>query len=183
MPVLDASDAASDRGLDRAGCVGVHGDIGAPVLRRVDCGAELGLCVLADVDRIVVRGHAAAGSELELARSQHELLASALEHAIDAIGDGAAADRVAAAQGRVRRCGNFIGEAKVAVAAGLRDHRARRPYPGAGREPIVDCALQAEGRPGHVPNAGETTHQRFSRFVGSDKRDVADIRRQQDAYR
>ena len=181
--MLDASHSTADRRLDRARRIGVHGDIGAPVFRRVDGGAELGLRILADIDRIVVRGHAPAGGEFQLARSQHELLAGALEHAIDAIGDGAAADRFAAAQGRVRRCGNFMGEAKVAVAAGLGDHGARRPDARARHEAIVDRSLQAEGWPGHVADAGEAAHQRPSRFVGRDKGEIADIRGQQDAHR
>ena len=69
------------------------------------------------------------------------------------------------------------------MAAGLRDHRARRPYSRALHDALVDRALETKGRPGHVADAGEAAHERFSRFVGRDKRDVADIRRQQDAYR
>ena len=180
VAVLDAFHSAADRCLNCARRIGVHGDIGAPVLRRVDRGAELGFGILADVDRIVVRGHAAAGGELELARAEHQLLAGALEHAIDAVGDRAAADRLDPAQRRVRGSGNFIGKAEVAMAAGLRDHRARRPDAGSRARGPVDRALQAEGRAGHVADAGEAAHERLSRFVGRDKRDVADIRRQQD---
>ena len=168
---------------DRARRIGVHGDIGAPVLRSVDRGAELGFGILADVDRIVMRRHAAARGELELARAEHQLLASALQHTIDAVGDGAAADRFDPAQRRIGGSGNFIGKAKVAMAAGLRDHRARRPDAGARHESLVDRALQAEGWPGHVANAGEAAHQRLSRFVGRDQSDVADIRRHEDGQR
>jgi regulator of protease activity HflC (stomatin/prohibitin superfamily) len=183
VAMLDASGAASDRGAYCARRIGVHRDIGAPVFRGVDCGAELGFGILADVDRIVVRGHPAARGELELARSQHELLASALEHAIDAIGDGAAADRLHPAQRRTGGSGNLIGKAEVAMAAGLRNHRARRPDAGSRDETLIDRTLQAEGWAGHVANAGEAAHQRLSRFISRDQSDVANIRGQQDSDR
>ncbi len=98
LPVLDAAHPGADRGLDGARRIGVDSDIGAPVLRRLDRGAELGLGVLGDVDRIVVRGRPAAGRELELARAEHQLLAGAHEDAICAVGDRPAADRIAAAE-------------------------------------------------------------------------------------
>ena len=43
MAVLDALHAGGNRALDRHGRVGVHGDIGAPVLGRLDGGAQLRL--------------------------------------------------------------------------------------------------------------------------------------------
>ncbi len=101
VAVLDAANAAADRGADGARRVGVHGDISAPVLRRLDRGAELGLGILADVDRIVVRRHAAPGGKLELACAKHQLLAGALQHAIGAVGDGPGADGLDVAQRRI----------------------------------------------------------------------------------
>ena len=42
MAVLDALHAGGDRPLDRGGRVGMHGDVGAPVLGGFDGGAQLG---------------------------------------------------------------------------------------------------------------------------------------------
>ena len=66
MAVLDALHAGGDRPLDRRRRVGVHGDIGAPVLGGFDRGAQLGLGEGRDVERAVRRRHAAARGQLDL---------------------------------------------------------------------------------------------------------------------
>ena len=174
---------APDRRADGARRIGVHGDVGAPVLRRVHRGAKLRLCVLADVDRIVVRGDAAAGGELELARAEHQLFAGAHQDAIGAVGDRPAADRIAPAQRRARGRRDLVGKAEIAMSAGLRDHRAGRPDARSPDKAAVDRPLQSEGRARHVADAGEAAEQRSFGFGGGDEIDVTHIRRDQDLER
>ena len=87
VAVLDALHAGGDRPLDRRGRVGVHGDVGAPVLGRFDGGAQLGLGEGGHVERAVRRRHAAARRQLDLRRAQHELLAHAHADLIRTVGD------------------------------------------------------------------------------------------------
>ena len=115
---------------DRARRVGVDGDIGAPVLRRLDRGPQLGHGVLGDVERIVGRGDAAAGHQLDLAGAEHQLLARALAHRAGSSAIAAAPTlAVGESSGRARQ---FVRQPEIAVAAGLRNERARRPDARAG---------------------------------------------------
>ncbi len=77
MAVLDALHASGDRPLDRHRRIGVHRDVGTPVLGGLDSGAQLGLGEGGRVEWAVRRGHATAGRQLDLCRAQHELLAHA----------------------------------------------------------------------------------------------------------
>ena len=87
VAVLDALHAGGDRPLDRGGRVGVHGDVGAPVLGGFDGGAQLGLGEGGHVERAVRRRHAAARRQLDLRRAQHELLAHAHADLVRTVGD------------------------------------------------------------------------------------------------
>ena len=87
-----------------AGRVGVHRDIGAPVLGGLDGGAQLRLGEGRDVERAVRRGDAAAGRQLDLRGAQHELLADAQPHLVGAVGDHAAADLPPCASAGRRAC-------------------------------------------------------------------------------
>jgi hypothetical protein len=75
VAMLDAPHSGSDGLLHRPRRVRVHHHIGAPVLRGVDRGAQLGFGVLRDIERVIRRSHPAAGHHLHLAGAQHQLLA------------------------------------------------------------------------------------------------------------
>ena len=104
VAVLDALHAGGDRPLDRGGRVGVHGDVGAPVLGGFDGGAQLGLGEGGHVERAVGRRHAAAGRQLDLRRAQHELLAHAHADLIRTVGDHGGAESAPRATAGRRGC-------------------------------------------------------------------------------
>ena len=111
--------------LDRGRRVGMHGDVGAPVLGRFDGRPQLGLREGGHVERAVRRRHAAAGRQLDLRRPQHELLADAQPDLVRTVGDHAAADLFHARFARRRALrGNLERLAEVAVTAGDGDDGA-----------------------------------------------------------
>ena len=88
LAVLDALHAGTNRRLHRLRGIGVHRHVGAPGFRGLDGGADLGLGVLRHVERVVVRRNAAARHHLDVARTQHQLLARAPQYLGHAVGDG-----------------------------------------------------------------------------------------------
>jgi hypothetical protein len=58
-----------------------------------------------------------------------------------------------------RRRGQFVGQAEIAVAAGLGDHGAGRPDARPGHQPQVNAALETRHRPAQVADAGEAALQ------------------------
>lgn len=50
----------------------------------------------------------------------------------------------------------LVGQAEVAMAGGLRDHRAGRIDAGTGKEFLVDGAFESEGGTADVADGGET---------------------------
>ena len=173
--MLDAAHAAADRCLDRARRIGVDGDIGAPVFGGADGGAKFVLGELADVDGIVAGGDAASCRELQLARPQHQLLAGAFQDFRSAVGHRADARRFGAAERRVAFGRNFVVRAKIAMAAGLRDHRAARPDARPGDEAGIDRPLEAEGGAGEVANAGEASRQQALGLRRRREMNIADV--------
>ena len=61
------------------------------------------------------------------------------------------------------------------MAAGDRDHRARRIDARAGDEPFVDRLLESESRPAQIADGGEAAHQGVGGLGGGDESGVADI--------
>src|SRR5690606_23440505 len=136
---------------------------------------EFGFRVLADVDRIVVRRHAAARGQLDLARAQHELLAHALADFVRTVSDHATVDRLAAAEGSVARSLHLVRHAEIAMPAGLRDHRPGWPDARTFDDARVDGPLEREAGAAEVADAGESAHQRVARLVPGGEVDVADV--------
>jgi len=69
------------------------------------------------------------------------------------------------------------------VAAGSRDHAARRIDAGPCHEPFVDRLFQREGRAAEVPDGREAPHQCTLSLGARGKKDVADVCRKQRGYR
>ena len=105
------------------------------------------------------------GRQLQLAGTQHELFSRTLEHLAHPVCDRHRANGVGARCGGVVACGKIVGLAVVTVARSLRDHRARRPDPGAGKTTLVDDTFHRESGARHVAHAGETPHERTLRFL------------------
>ena len=147
MAVLDALDAGRDRALDRRRRVGVHGDVGAPVLGRFDRGAQLGLGEGRDVERAERRGDAAAGRQLDLRwrpASAARARAARTSSGLSAIMlPPICSMRLSRPPMRARQLGEL---AEVAVAAGDGDHRAGRIDARARNEALVDGPLEPESR-------------------------------------
>ena len=91
MAVLDAFDARLNGTPNRLRRVSVNGYIGAPVIGRLDRGAQFGFGESGNVQRTMGRRHTAAGRQLDLRRAQHQLLAHAHTHLVGTIGNHAAA--------------------------------------------------------------------------------------------
>ena len=170
--------AAIARWID-GGRVGVHGDVGAPVLGRFDGGPQLGLGEGGRVERAVGRRHAAAGRQLDLRRAQHELLAHAHADLVRTVGDHAAADLFHARVRAAEDARHFERLAEVAVTAGDGDDGAGRIDARAGDDALVDGALEPERRPAQVANGGEPAQQRVRRLGAGHQVDVADVPREQ----
>jgi hypothetical protein len=134
-------------------------DIGAPVRRRRHRRAHFILGVLGDVERVEVGRDAAAGHDLDLACSLHQLFAHPAEHLRDAIGNCGVTIAFGGVQGRrigAREIGN---KPEIAVSGGLRDGGATEPDSRPGDEALVDGALEAEGRSAEVAHRSETALQ------------------------
>ena len=155
----------------------MHRDVGAPVLRRLHRGAQLGDGVLRDVERVVARGDPAARHQLDLRGAERELLARPQADRVRAVGDGGGADPLA--EGEVAGAGRqLVRQPEVAVAAGLRDEGARGPDPRAGDEPRVDAPLEPEDGPAEVADAREPAHQHVGRGLRRGDVHEADVARE-----
>ena len=175
MAVLDAFHAGCDRALDRGRRVGVGADIGAPVLGRLDRGAQLGLGEGGHVERAERRGDAAAGRELDLRCALHELLAHAQAHLVRAVGDHAAAELLDTAE-HAAEGPRQIGElAEIAVAAGDGDHRAGRIDARSRQRRPRRWRASDRRRPAHVADGGEAAHQRGGGLGARQEVGVADV--------
>jgi hypothetical protein len=177
LPVLDGAHARLEAAHDPRRRVDMGADIGPPVGRRLDRGAHLVERVLRGVERVVERGDAAAGHDLDLAGAPHQLLARAPQHLGPPVGQRGHARGLAVARRVARHPRQLAQQPEVAVARGLREHGARgedaRPRDGA----LVDRHLQPEGRPACVAHGGEPAHQRGARLAAGHEVDPAHVLR------
>lgn len=176
LAVLDRFHAGSDRAFDACGGIGVDADIGAPVARRSNGRFHLGLGILQRVDRVVARGNAATAVNLDLARTQHQLLADAAQHFSFAVGNRVDARRLGLAQHALRLARNVRAQAEIAVAGRLRDHRPGRVDARAGNTAFVDRAFYGEGGPTDIAHGGEAAQHGAFGFLRGDQMDIGDVR-------
>ena len=178
--MLDAFDAGADRLLDRPRGIGVDGDVGAPVLRRFDRRADLGLGILRDVERIEIRRHASACHQLDVARSAHQLFTHAAQDFVGAVGNARHPQAFGKMQLISRRPRQVVDLAEIAVTRGLRNGRARRPDARPDKVPFINAALEPERIAANVAAAGEPAHQHLAgRFALAQHGIVAVGRHQQ----
>ena len=179
MGVLDALHAGGDGALDRSRRVGVHGDVGAPILGRFYGGAQFGLREGGRVEGTVGRRHATARRELDLRRTLQKLLAHPHADFIRTVGDHGGSGLLLARQGGADDARQLVRVAEIAVTAGDGDNSAGWIDARAGDDALVDGALQPERWPAHVANGGEPAHQRVRRLGACHQVQVADIIREQ----
>ena len=74
MAVLNTFDAGGNRLADRPRDICVSGNVGSPILCRLDCGMDLRFRILGRFDRIVGRSDAAARHHLDLTCTMPQLL-------------------------------------------------------------------------------------------------------------
>ena len=160
MAVLDALDAGGNRLSDRARRIRMHGHIGAPIVGRLNRGANLRFGVLGRFDRIVGRRDAAAGHQLDLTRALSQLLSRSQADLIGAVGDGCDALDLGVAQRAAQRPRNLEGESKISMSRGLRDESARGIDARTNHDTFVNGALEPEHGAAKVAHGGETPHQR-----------------------
>ncbi|MDT4855375.1 hypothetical protein FQZ97_897270 [compost metagenome] len=157
--MLDAFHPGGDGLLDGSRGVGVHRDVGAPVFGRFHRGTKFRFGEGGDIQRAVGRGDAAAGGELDLRGALHQLFTDADTHFIGRVGDGDVAGLLQVRGGTADGAGQVDRLAKIAVAAGDGNHRARWKDAWAGHHVLIDGPLEGEHRATHVAHGGETAHQ------------------------
>src|SRR5215831_3805595 len=165
MSMLDAFDASGNGMSDRPRRIGVHGHIGAPILRSLDCGTDLRFGVLGRFDRIVGRGDATTRHQLDLARATPQLLSRAQADLIGAVGDGCDALDLGMAQGPSQCPRHLKDKAKISMPRSLRYESTRRIDARANHDTFVNWALEPEHGPAKVAYCGETSHQRRFRLT------------------
>ena len=157
----------------------MHRRVGISVASRLDAGTELGLAEGQHVQRGARRCDASAAHELDLRSALEELFAHPQTNLVRAVGDIGGARLLHEAQWTARTPRQIGQRRIVAVAAGRRDHGAGRIDARPGREPVVDCLLQREGRAAEIPDGGKAAHQRSLGLCARGKEDIAYVRRQQ----
>lgn len=154
---------------------GVHHHVGAPVLGGLDGGAQLGLGVLGDVERVVRRRDPATGHQLHLRRTAHQLLAGALQDGVDAVGDADRTGQLGVSEVAEPPAGEVVDGPEVPVAAGLGDHRAAGVDPRAGDDSRVDGLLQPERRAARVADGREPAQEGVAGGGGGEDVQEADV--------
>ena len=176
IAMFDRAHAAPHRAADRARRVGMRHHIGAGIARLFDRRADLVLAVAEEMNRVVGRGDAARGHDLDLRGALLDFLANGLADRIDAVDD--ARDR--ADLGRAGAgLDDVVALAHVAMAAGLRQRASGRKdarpgdHPGAGglgerpvraariahrREPAIEHAAQDRHRTQHREHIRDAGH-------------------------
>ncbi len=182
VAVLDALHARSDCPLDRSGRVGMHRDVGPPVLGGLDGGAQLGLGEGGCVERAVRRGHAAPGRQLDLCCAQHELLARAQPHLVRTVRDHGGTDLLPAGLGTTDGARQLERLPEVAMTTGDGDYGAGRVDAWAGDDPLVDRPLESECRPAQIANGREPAHERVRGLRACYQIQVADVRGEQNGH-
>lgn len=125
---------------------------------------------------VVERGYAAACHEFELAGAQAEVVAGGCGYGVYAVGDKGGSDCFGMAQAAtVEGAGFFVDGAEIAVAAGLRDHRAAGVDAGAGKEVFVDGPFEPEDRTAGVADGGEASLQGFPGFPAGSELGVGSV--------
>lgn len=127
------------------------------------------------------RGRSAAGHQLDLRRAVAQVLAGRREHLVAAVGDEGRAHFLGARR-LAEEPARFLARVpEVAVAGGLRDHRARRVDPRADRLARVDRLLDGERRTAQIAHGGESAQQHLPGLLGGARLDrrVARLRIEQ----
>ena len=176
VAVLDGLDARVDGPPDALDVVEVHGDVRAPVVRRLHGGAHLLRRVLPHVERVVDRRDAAAAENLDLRRSEPQVLADRRQHFVHAIGEDAVPDGLRGGNPAAESARPLVVAAIVAVAGGLGDDRARGVDAWADDGALVDRALQRERRTTDVPHRGEPAQERPLGLGACVEHEVAQVR-------
>ena len=174
--MVDAAHPGADGLLDRPRRVGVHQDVGAPVLRRLHTRAQFGLGVLGGVDRVVRRRHPAPGHDLDLAGPAHQLLAHTAQHLGHPVGYHRGTDDLRVGEvpaDATRQLGNHP---EVTVAGGLGNEGTRGINARARGDSLVNRTLEAEHRAADVADGGESPQQGLPGRRGGLDLDVARIR-------
>ncbi len=164
--MLDAFDAGLDRPAYGFRGIGVHGHIGAPVVGGLDRGLHLVQRVLRHIQRVVGRGGAAAGHDLDLGRAGAQVFTGRGQYLVPAIGDEAHAHQFASRNRTTEPAGTIARHPEVTVAGGLRDHRAAWVDARPDVLALVDRPLDTEYRAAHVPGGSESAQQHLLRFIG-----------------
>ncbi len=160
LTVLDTLNSGGDCLPDCTRRVGVHRDIRAPILGGLNSGTNLRFGVLRRLDRIVGRGNAAAGHELDLAGALPQLLPGSQSDFVGAVGNGRDTLDLGVAQRASERAGNFKGEPEISMPGGLRDKSARRIDARTNGDTFVDGAFKSKDGTPKVANGREPPHQR-----------------------
>jgi hypothetical protein len=106
------------------------------------------------------------------------LFADPAQNLTGTVGNGGGADLLPIAQ-LAFLAGKLVAQAKVAVPAGLRDHRPRGINARSRHEAFVDGPFQGEGRAAHVPDRREPPHQRAFGLGARLEVNVTDVGRHQ----
>ena len=153
-----------------------HG-IGVPVGRSFHACAQFSLGELGAVQRVVFRGHATTGEQLDLRSAQHELFTHAAQHFGLAIGNHGDACTLHQAQRGVVGRWDVITEAEVAMAGGLRNHGPAGVDAWAVSETFINRTLEGKGRAACIAHRGEAAQQGALCFLGRDQVQIAEVGR------
>src|SRR5262245_13261217 len=113
--MFEALGAGGYRLPDGTRNIRVDGHIRAPILGGLHSGTDLRFGVLSRFDRIVGRGDATSGHQLDLTRSMSQLLSRSQPDLIGAVSNGRDALDLGVTQGTAQRPWNLEGEPKVSM--------------------------------------------------------------------
>src|SRR5208282_6726074 len=153
---LDRAHAEIDRAADRLRRVGVSEDIGVPGLCLLDDRPHLPLAVLQVPDRVVWRGDAARGQDLDLSRPLSQLVArgaAALRHTVGDAREVDAAFATGTGDDRLRP------RPDIAMSAGLAQRHPRRENARPADEAVLDRLREPTIRTSRITDRREAALQ------------------------
>src|SRR4051812_38370385 len=158
MTMLNHLDACSNRASDGVWRIGVGRNIGSPIGSCFDGRPQFSLTEGGHIQWAERRSDAAACRQLDLRCALHELFARSLANRVGAVGDHASTELLDAARSAetLRQLPELT---EVAMPPRDCDDGTRRIDARAYHDPLIDGALQREGRAAHVPDGGEPAHQ------------------------